>query len=63
MGMPNFMSKYMKDNKAVLAEEELNSGVVKDWIDSGCYIFNALLSADIYKGFAANKITCIANFI
>jgi len=60
MGMPNFMSKYMKDNKAVLAEEESNSGVVKDWIDSGCYIFNALLSADIYKGFAANKITCIA---
>ncbi|MBO7042971.1 AAA family ATPase [bacterium] len=60
MAMPSFMSKYMKDNKAVLAEEELNSGVVKDWIDSGCYIFNALLSADIYKGFASNKITCIA---
>ncbi len=60
MAVPSFMKSYMKDSKAVLAEEELNSGVVKDWIDSGCYIFNALLSADIFKGFASNKITCIA---
>ena len=60
MAVPSFMKSYMKDSKAVLAEEEMNSGVVKDWIDSGCYIFNALLSADIFKGFASNKITCIA---
>lgn len=58
--MPSFVQKYMKETKATLAVEELNSGVVKDWIDSGCYMFNALLSADIYKGFASNKITCIA---
>lgn len=58
--IPSFMQKYMKDNKATLAVEEMNSGVVNDWIDSGCYMFNALLSADIFKGFASNKITCIA---
>lgn len=60
MAVPAFMQKYMKENKATLAAEEKNSGVIKEWIDSGCYIFNALLSADIYKGFASNKVTCIA---
>lgn len=60
MSVPSFMKNYMKEAKATVAAEEMNSGVVKDWIDSGCYIFNALLSADIYKGFASNKITCIA---
>ena len=60
MAVPSFMQKYMKEAKASLAVDEVNSGVVKEWIDSGCYMFNALLSADIYKGFAANKITCIA---
>lgn len=60
MSVPTFMQKYMKEAKASLAADEVNSGVVKEWIDSGCYMFNALLSADIYKGFAANKITCIA---
>lgn len=60
MVLPVFMNKYMKEQKATIAADELNSGVVKAYIDSGCYVLNALLSADVYGGFASNKITCIA---
>lgn len=57
--MKNLVSKVLKQSNASIADDEENSGVVHNWIDSGCYIFNALLSGDIYKGFAGNKVTAI----
>lgn len=60
MALPKFMKEYIKKTGATVAEDELNSGVISGWIDTGCYIFNALISGSIYKGFAANKITAVA---
>lgn len=56
MSLPSFFNKMLKDSNASIAVDEENSGVVRNWIDSGCYVFNALLSGDIYKGFPGNKI-------
>ena len=36
------------------------SGDVTDFIDTGSYIFNALLGGGIHKGLPSNKITAIA---
>jgi len=59
MAKSAWLEKVLKQSNASIAADEENSGVVHSWIDSGCYIFNALLSGDIYKGFAGNKITAI----
>lgn len=56
MAVPAFMQKYMKENKATLAAEEKNSGVIRKYYDTGSYVLNALVSADMFKGIAGNKI-------
>lgn len=60
MALPSFMKKYMKDSGASVAAEEKNSGVIRKWLDTGCYAFNALISGSIYKGFPCGKITVVA---
>ena len=60
------MSDFLKDiiketgnEYAGLVSEGMDSDV-NDFIDTGSYIFNALLSGSIYGGLPANKITAIA---
>lgn len=55
----------MKDNDFLSILKDSNVDVLEDipeagWIDSGSYIFNALLSGSIYKGFASNRVTAFA---
>ena len=58
---------YMKDlakaagnEFASLVDDGIFGGDVEDYIDTGSYVFNALLSGSIYGGLPANKITAIA---
>ena len=45
---------------ASLVEDGVEAGDVENFIDTGSYIFNALLSGSIHGGLPANKITAIA---
>ena len=59
----DFLKEIIKttgNEYANLVEDGLESGDVDNFIDSGSYIFNALLSGSIHGGLASNKITAIA---
>ena len=43
-----------------LVEDGVASGDVEKFVDTGSYIFNALLSGSMYGGLPANKITALA---
>ena len=45
---------------AAIVADGVEAGDVDSFIDTGSYIFNALLSGSIYGGLPANKITAIA---
>ena len=61
------MSDFLKDiikqtgnEYAGLASEGITGGDVDSFIDTGSYIFNALLGGSIHRGLPSNKITAIA---
>ena len=61
------MSDFLKDiiketgnEYASLVSDGVEAGDVDTFIDTGSYIFNALLSGSIYGGLPSNKITAIA---
>jgi len=61
------MSDFLKDiikttgnEYAALVSDGVEAGDCDSFIDTGSYVFNALLSGSIYGGLAANKITAIA---
>jgi RecA/RadA recombinase len=63
VNMTDFLNKIMKeiDNEyASLASDGVEAGDVDSFIDTGSYIFNALLSGSVYGGMPSNKITAIA---
>ena len=45
---------------ASLVADGVEAGDVESYIDTGSYIFNALLSGSLYGGLPANKITALA---
>jgi len=45
---------------ASIVADGVSAGDVDSFIDSGSYIFNALLSGSLYGGLPKNKITAIA---
>jgi RecA/RadA recombinase len=45
---------------AALVSDGVEAGDVENFIDTGSYVFNALLSGSIYGGLPANKITALA---
>ena len=45
---------------AALVSDGVEAGDVESFIDTGSYIFNALLGGGIHGGLPANKITAIA---
>ena len=61
--MSDFLKTIIKDvgnEYATLVSEGVDSADVTNFIDTGSYSFNALLSGSIYGGMPANKITAIA---
>ena len=61
------MSDFLKDiikttgnEYAALVSDGVEAGDVDSFIDTGSYIFNALLSGSIYGGLPSNKITALA---
>ena len=55
------ISKKVSGNEfANLVDDGIFGGDVEQFIDTGSYVFNALLSGSIYGGLPANKITAIA---
>jgi len=61
--MSNFLKDIIKttgNEYAALVSDGVEAGDVENFIDTGSYIFNALLSGSIHGGLPANKITAIA---
>lgn len=54
------MVKASGNEFANLVSEGVQAGDVDNFIDTGSYIFNALLSGSLYGGLPSNKITAIA---
>ena len=54
------MVKEIGNEYATLAADGVEAGDVNSYIDTGSYIFNALLSGSIYGGLPSNKITALA---
>ena len=61
------MSDFLKDiikttgnEYAALVSDGVEAGDVDSFIDTGSYIFNALLSGSIHGGLPSNKITALA---
>ena len=61
--MSNFLKDIIKETGneyASLVSDGVEAGDVDCFIDTGSYIFNALLSGSLYGGLPANKITALA---
>ena len=61
--MSDFLKSVVKDvgnEYASLVIDGVEAGDVEGYIDTGSYIFNALLSGSVYGGLPANKITALA---
>ena len=54
------IAKTAGNEYAALVSDGVEAGDVDNFIDTGSYIFNALLSGSIYGGLPANKITAVA---
>ena len=61
--MTNFLKDIIKETGneyASLVSDGVEAGDVDSFIDTGSYVFNALLGGSIYNGIPSNKITAIA---
>ena len=58
--MTNFLDEIVSEIGEDYASLASTIDETETYIDSGSYIFNALISGSIYGGFSANKITAIA---
>ena len=61
--MTDFLKTVIKEvgnEYASLVADGVEAGDVDSFIDTGSYIFNALLSGSIYGGLPSNKITALA---
>jgi RecA/RadA recombinase len=61
--MSDFLKNIIKEvgnEYASLVEDGVEAGDVDSFIDTGSYIFNALLSGSLYGGLPSNKITALA---
>ncbi|CAF34199.1 UvsX RecA-like [Synechococcus phage S-PM2] len=59
----SFLDSVIKDSKneyAAFASEGVAAGDVESFVDTGSYIFNALVSGSIFGGIPSNKITALA---
>jgi len=57
----DFLKKIIKDNEYVgLVSDGVAAGDIEGYIDTGSYMFNAIISGSIYGGIPSNKITALA---
>jgi RecA/RadA recombinase len=59
----DFLQQVIKDSKnefASLAADGIAAGDIESFVDTGSYIFNALVSGSLFGGIPSNKITAIA---
>jgi len=59
----NFLQQVIKDSKneyAALVSDGVAAGDVESFVDTGSYVFNALVSGSLFGGIPSNKITAIA---
>jgi len=56
----NDIVESLENEYAAIVENGIIAGDVEDYIDTGCYILNALISGSIYGGVPANKVTAFA---
>ena len=54
------VAKEIGNEYAGLVSDGVAAGDTADFIDTGSYIFNALVSGSIFGGVPSNKITAIA---
>lgn len=54
------LAKISGNEYANLVDDGIHGGDVSKFVDTGSYVFNALLSGSIYGGLPANKITALA---
>ena len=59
----DFLTQVIKDSKnefVSLASDGVAAGDIETFVDTGSYIFNALVSGSIFGGIPSNKITALA---
>ena len=60
MSFLNDVVKEIGNEYAGVVSEGVAAGDVASFIDTGCYLFNAVVSGSIYGGIPSNKVTAIA---
>ncbi|AMO43171.1 recombination protein [Cyanophage S-RIM32] len=60
MGFLDTVVKDSKNEYASFVSEGIAAGDVESFVDTGSYIFNALVSGSIFGGIPSNKITALA---
>ena len=58
-----FLDSVIKDSGnefAGLVSEGVAAGDITNYVDTGSYIFNALVSGSLYGGLPSNKVTALA---
>ena len=61
--MSNFLQDAIKaagNEYAAIVDDGVEAGDVENFIDTGSYMMNAILSGSIHGGLAGNKITALA---
>jgi RecA/RadA recombinase len=59
----DFLNQVIKDSKnefASIAADGVAAGDIESYIDTGSYVFNALVSGSLFGGIPSNKITALA---
>jgi len=59
----DFLSQVIKDSKnefASIAADGVAAGDIESFIDTGSYVFNAVVSGSLFGGIPSNKITALA---
>lgn len=62
--MSNFFKNYaksMKNELATIVGEQGMIGDCEEFLDTGSYMLNAIMSADLFKGIPKNKTIAIAS--
>jgi len=60
MSFLNSVIKEIGNEYATVVSDGVAAGDIAGWVDSGSYIFNALVSGSIFGGIPSNKVTALA---
>ena len=60
MSFLNSVIKELGNEHATVVSDGVAAGDIAGWVDTGSYIFNALVSGSIFGGLPSNKVTALA---